>query len=70
MPKVDLSKLYNPAVNKQQWFAHQVKERYVLYGGAKGGGKTAWGINEETVASRRDCWDIVWEEEGGGRAHP
>ncbi len=41
-----LKKLYDPSVNKQQWIAHQSEERYLLYGGAYGGGKTAMGINE------------------------
>ena len=36
MPKrtvIDLGKLYDPAVNKQQTLAHQAPERYILYGG-------------------------------------
>ena len=43
---IDLSKIYDPSINKQQWLAHQCPERYILYGGAYGGGKTAWLINE------------------------
>ena len=45
-PLIDLRHIYDPGRNKQQWLAHQVEERYVLYGGAYGGGKTAWLINE------------------------
>jgi len=36
MPKknvIDCTQLYDPKVNPRQYFAHQVKERYVLYGG-------------------------------------
>lgn len=43
---IDLSKLYDPAKNKRQYEAHESPERYILYGGAYGGGKTAWLINE------------------------
>lgn len=43
---IDCGDLYDPKVNKCQYFAHRVKERYVLYGGAYGGGKTAWLANE------------------------
>ena len=45
-PVIDCSKLYDPSRNKSQYEAHQTPERYVLYGGAYGGGKTAWLINE------------------------
>lgn len=43
---IDLGKLYNPATNKKQMLAHQAYETYILYGGAFGGGKTAWLVNE------------------------
>ena len=36
MPKrtvIDLSKTYNPSLNKQQMIAHQAPQRYILYGG-------------------------------------
>ena len=46
MVVIDLKARYDPSKNKQQWLAHQVLERFVLYGGAKGGGKTAFGLNE------------------------
>lgn len=47
MPKsIDLIKLYDPRKNKRQFEAHKSPEKYILYGGAKGGGKTAWLINE------------------------
>ena len=44
--EIDLGKLYQPQLNCQQMLAHRASERYILYGGAKGGGKTAFGINE------------------------
>ena len=37
---------YDPSVNKRQMLAHQCSEKFVLYGGAYSGGKTAWLINE------------------------
>ena len=43
---IDLGERYNPSVNRQQFLAHQAPERYILYGGAYGGGKTAWLVNE------------------------
>lgn len=47
MPKViDLTKLYDASKNPRQWEAHESPERYILYGGAYGGGKTAWLVNE------------------------
>ena len=47
MPKtIDLGKLYDPSTNKKQMLAHMVPETYILFGGAFGGGKTAWLVNE------------------------
>lgn len=49
MPKdtvIDLTNLYQSSKNPRQWEAHEAVERYILYGGAYGGGKTAWLINE------------------------
>ncbi len=43
-PSVDLGQLYTPF--NQQNKAHIAKERFTLYGGAFGGGKTVWGVNE------------------------
>lgn len=43
-PSIDLSKLYKPF--SQQIKAHTATERFILYGGAFGGGKTIWLINE------------------------
>jgi hypothetical protein len=43
-PAIDLSKLYRPF--SQQIKAHTAKERFVCYGGAFGGGKTIWLVNE------------------------
>ncbi len=37
---------YDPSKNPRQLLAHQATERYILYGGAYGGGKTAWLCNE------------------------
>ena len=42
--KIDLSDYYNPF--SQQIKAHTVIERFPLYGGAFGGGKTVWLVNE------------------------
>src|SRR3990172_9059871 len=42
--KIDLSKLYTPFA--QQNKAHAAIERFVNYGGAFGGGKTIWMVNE------------------------
>lgn len=39
-PSIDLSKLYKP--HPRQVLAHTAKERFKLYGGAFGGGKTVW----------------------------
>ena len=46
MTKIDLGQLFQINKNKQQMLAHSATERYILYGRAKGGGKTAWEINE------------------------
>ena len=44
MKTIDLRKLYLPT--NRQAVAHTVPERYVLYGGAVGGGKSVWECNE------------------------
>ncbi len=41
---IDLRKIYKPF--EQQTKAHTASERFVLYGGAVGGGKSVWGCNE------------------------
>lgn len=38
--------LYDPSRNPKQLKAHAAEEENILYGGAKGGGKTAWLVNE------------------------
>ena len=43
---VDLSKRYDPRTNKKQVLFHEAPEKYKLFGGAMGGGKTAALINE------------------------
>ncbi len=43
-PTIDLSELYKP--HPRQVLAHTATERYKLYGGAFGGGKTVWLVNE------------------------
>jgi len=42
--KIDLSELYKPTHRQRE--AHTVPERFTLFGGAFGGGKTVWGVNE------------------------
>ena len=44
MPKINLTELYKPFA--QQIKAHTAGERFILYGGAFGGGKTIWLVNE------------------------
>lgn len=52
LPKViDHKSLYQSSKNPRQVEAHQSLERYILYGGAYGGGKTAWLINEGIALS-------------------
>lgn len=43
-PQIDLRPLYDP--HPRQRLAHSAIERYVNYGGAFGGGKTIWLVNE------------------------
>lgn len=44
MKTIDLRKVYRPF--ERQVLAHTCSERFVLYGGAVGGGKSVWGCNE------------------------
>jgi ferritin-like protein len=46
MSLLDLRSLYDPWKNPNQVRAHLAPERFVLYGGAMGGGKTAWLVND------------------------
>ncbi len=48
-PSIDLSELYKPF--SQQIKAHTARERFVCYGGAFGGGKTIWLVNESIQLS-------------------
>lgn len=43
---IDLRNLYDPTRNKKQMLFHRAPQRYKLFGGAMGGGKTAALINE------------------------
>ena len=47
--EIDIHEFYQPEKNPQQMLAHQALERYLLYGGAYGGGKTAWLVNEGPI---------------------
>lgn len=49
--KVSLPYNYDPYANPRQVEAHSATETYILYGGAKGGGKTAWLVNEAIALS-------------------
>jgi len=46
---IDLRRFYKPF--NQQTKAHTASERFVLYGGAVGGGKSVWGCNESLQLS-------------------
>jgi phage terminase large subunit len=48
-PKLDLTSQYRP--HARQILAHTAKERFVNYGGAFGGGKTIWLVNESIQLS-------------------
>ncbi|GAG93839.1 unnamed protein product [marine sediment metagenome] len=48
---IDLSQLYDASKNPRQWEFHQAPEKYKLYGGAYGGGKTACITNEGIALS-------------------
>ena len=52
MVKVDLRKLYKPT--DKQIIAHTVSERFVLFGGAVGGGKSYW-LCREAIELSLEC---------------
>ena len=58
--EIDLGQLYDPSKNPKQLLAHTVPERYVLYGGAYSGGKTAWLVNEAIRLSVAYPGNIGW----------